>query len=185
MPYRCVKCSQSHGPGNCKVPKKELNTEEFVLKDQITGTIIKRIGLPVKCANCDKEGHVASSYLCPKRREIKKRLDERRTERSRTNVLPTRMATSFRNGVSYANVVDNNRSEIPRNIIRNKGPGLRMRASEMFEKINADCAKYLGKDFVSCMEKIGDFAEEYSRITDGGEKTRALFGLLISMRLNG
>lgn len=183
MPYRCVKCSLSHGPGNCKIPKRELNIEEYVSKDQVTGTIIKRIGLPVRCVNCDSEGHVASSQSCPRRKEIKQRLDDRRAERRQAENTPAKFMSSYRTkGTTYAAAMGPNLQ--PSKYGRSGGAGSRSKAGELFCKIDSDCVKYLGKDIVTCMDKIGDFAEEYSRIKGASEKTRALWGLLIGLRLN-
>lgn len=186
MQYRCVKCSLPHGPGNCKVPKKEENIEEFQYKDQVTGAIIKRIGLPVKCANCDREGHVASSQMCPKRRELKKRLDERRAERVQEQKTPVKFTSSYRtNGKTYASAaLGGNARGTAAKYNENRGSSQMKKANAVISMMDAECVEYLGKDLVTCMDRIGAFAEEYSRIERGPERTRALFGLMISLRLD-
>ncbi|XP_017481195.1 PREDICTED: RNA-directed DNA polymerase from mobile element jockey-like [Rhagoletis zephyria] len=47
LPYRCVKCIDTHGPGECKIPQKENNNKEHVYTDSETGQLIKKIGIPV------------------------------------------------------------------------------------------------------------------------------------------
>ena len=46
LQYRCVKCANSHEPGNCPIPKDNNK-------------------LQLKCANCGQDGHPASYKGCP------------------------------------------------------------------------------------------------------------------------
>lgn len=46
LPYRCVKCAQSHEPGKCEIKKDDDKSE-------------------LKCANCEQTGHPASYQGCP------------------------------------------------------------------------------------------------------------------------
>lgn len=58
-PYRCVKCTEEHEPGTCKLnaPGNTINP---------------------KCCNCNGE-HIASSYECT---YLKKAIDEKKTKKS-------------------------------------------------------------------------------------------------------
>lgn len=47
MNYRCVKCKEEHGPGECLVPKNMIEKEKLF------------------CVNCNKFGHPASYRGCP------------------------------------------------------------------------------------------------------------------------
>lgn len=185
MPFRCVKCGLPHGPGKCEIPAKEENTEEYMMKDPITGGTKRRIGLPVRCVNCDTEGHVASAKTCPKRMEIKRRLDERKANKNPVPIkAPNRNPTAFRTpGMSYAGVVGGNTSGFDTRGSGPRGPNMMMRSNEAFAMIDEDCERYLGKDFFTCLEKVGNFAVEYAQLRTREEKTKALFGLLISIRL--
>lgn len=56
MPYRCVKCGQSHEDevSKCQVPKKEDNIEVIAV-ELPDGSKTTRKGQPLKCANCNGE----------------------------------------------------------------------------------------------------------------------------------
>lgn len=183
MEYRCVKCGLVHGPGNCTIPNKESNTEIFVRKNPVTGVVEKRVGFPVKCINCNKEGHVASAKTCPKRLEIKKKLDERRANKARLNYTQSRPTTQYRtaNG-SYAGVANNNGMNV--NYQRNGGNDIMATANEAFTAFDRNCTRLLGGDVLSCLSKIKAFAGPFSRIQNDEEKTKAIFGLLLSIGLN-
>lgn len=85
MPYRCVKCSLSHGPGNCKISRENLEFSEIV-ENLATGQFFQRSLIRVKCINCIKEGHVASDRNCPVRIQLAKRLNDKKVN-SRGGVL--------------------------------------------------------------------------------------------------
>lgn len=184
MTYRCVKCGLVHGPGKCQIPRKELNTEVFVRKDPITGVVERRIGLPVRCVNCDKEGHVASAKNCPKRLEIKRRLDERRANRAQVNSVPIRLTTQFRTANrSYAGVVDGTRGNM--SFQSTGGKNVMARVNFVFNTLNSDCSRLLGADFMTCFSKVKKFAGPIARIQNDEEKTRAIVGLLMSLAIDG
>lgn len=86
MPYRCVKCGQSHGAGKCEVPNREQNCQETLEKDPVTGEIVRRIGRQVHCVNCGVDGHVASSKECPKRISLLREMEERKSFARANNV---------------------------------------------------------------------------------------------------
>ena len=61
--YRCVKCTEPHGPGECKLKK-----EVAVSKEKIY------------CVNCKNFGHPASYKGCPKLAELRKKINEKITK---------------------------------------------------------------------------------------------------------
>ena len=61
--YRCVKCTEPHGPGECKIKK-----EAAVSKEKIY------------CVNCKNYGHPASYKGCPKLVELRKKINEKITK---------------------------------------------------------------------------------------------------------
>ena len=63
MPYQCVKCKEGHGPGECGLKNDTLNSQLF-------------------CILCQKYGHPASYQGCPKIKEIKKKIQEKKNEKS-------------------------------------------------------------------------------------------------------
>ena len=60
LKYRYVKCTEPHGPGECKIKK-----EVAVCKEKIY------------CVNCKNFGHPASYKGCPKLAELRKKLNEK------------------------------------------------------------------------------------------------------------
>lgn len=89
-PYRCVKCTENHEPGQCK-----LNAPGNTLKP--------------KCCNCGGE-HAASSYDCQYiSNEINRRKNKNKQENKAifTNVAPQRNTMNRKNAptTSYSNVV--------------------------------------------------------------------------------
>lgn len=60
MQYRCVKCSEEHGPNGCKIKKGELIEREKLY-----------------CVNCQKFGHPASFKECPFIKRLKAKLQEK------------------------------------------------------------------------------------------------------------
>lgn len=62
MPFRCVKCSETHEPGKCTIA--EQSNKELL-----------------KCANCGKSGHPANYRGCPYYKFIEKRTKEMKNDR--------------------------------------------------------------------------------------------------------
>lgn len=186
LEFRCVKCGQSHGPKNCTIPQKDLNNEKIISKDPISGAFVTQIGLPVMCANCKVEGHVASARSCPKRKEILWRIEERRNAKNSRNIeTPRRPPMSGRvDGRQYSQVLGGNPPVNSGRGVMRDGPAPVADTGDTFNLIDNDCRRLLGKDFLTCMSKINDFSTRYRRITDEGEKSKALFSLLLSIRLD-
>ncbi|KAI8116411.1 Nucleic-acid-binding protein from transposon X-element [Lucilia cuprina] len=158
MPYRCVKCGDSHGPGNCQVPAKDGNTMETLTTDPITGQAVRRVGLPVRCANCDTEGHTAGSKECPKRLELLRKIAAKRTSGSTGGTSAPRV-----NGVSYAaaarsavrsNTVNSSRTASAPGTSEGSHPGNSMSLSSAradFDLIDSDCRRLFGSDLLNCL----------------------------------
>ena len=58
--HRCVKCTEPHGPGECKIKKRRRSKKENIY-----------------CVNCKNFGHPASYKGCPKHAELRKKLNEK------------------------------------------------------------------------------------------------------------
>lgn len=190
MSYRCVKCGGSHGPGKCSVPPKGENVQESLITDPITGQVSKRVGLPVKCVNCNGEGHVASSRECPRRIELVRKLEARVV--SRNNVQPRALSTPYKEvkpGVSYASVAG---SSSGKNVATNLyQPGYRKAevtikdAMNQYDFIDRDCRRFFGGGLIHCLDRIGNFAKDYRGLSNDGDKSAALLGMLLTLRQNG
>lgn len=189
---RCVKCGEGHGPKKCTIPPKELNTEEFITTDPKTGQIIKTIGKPVKCCNCNTIGHVASYKKCPKRLEILEKMAQNRINSTKIpieNNLKNMKTSILEPGVTYAKATaknNQNASNFPTNkqkIIETNN-SLDQQIKQSMSAFDSDCKKFFGKDFYTCMQKVGEFASKYRQLKTEKEKSQAMFGLFLSMQIN-
>lgn len=93
MPFRCVKCKETHEPGMCKLPSGTLHDASEVF-----------------CVSCQKYGHPASFRGCPKIREFKERIHQRQEEQRQHREFQVRSANNIvRHNVSYAAMFSNSR----------------------------------------------------------------------------
>lgn len=190
MEYRCVKCGKSHGPKKCNIPGRDDNTEEIVTTDPITGQVVKSVGKQVHCINCKKDGHVASAKNCPKRLEILKKLNEKKknaksaatTLQMTTNSEVHKTAPIIGNNISYSGVA-RMATRAPA-ATTPRDTGIMEQANRAMGKFDEECKRLLGKNFMSCMTKIGEFATTYNTLQTDEERSQALFGLFISLKLN-
>lgn len=185
MPYRCVKCGESHGPQNCKIPLKEHNNQEYLYTDPASGKVIKRIGIPVKCINCGTAGHTANAKNCPKRLEILKKIDEKKMSKTINVIKVSQPTNSFiKKNETFASKFKN--TSIPQQTNKNSHSfkDNSNNFNNKFEGINSDCKRLLGKDFFNCLSKIENFSTHYSTLTSDQEKSEALFNLFLNLRLN-
>lgn len=164
MDYRCVKCGISHGPKNCNIPNRENNTKEITEIDPNTGATTKKIGMTVKCVNCNTEGHVASYKNCPKRLEILKKVQEKRQKKVETKSTQNpRSFSSTRvvNGMSYSQAIGGNASN---------------------NTIEDECKRILGQSLESCVQKVNNFHASYAKLKDDASRELALVTLILSMK---
>lgn len=186
MPYRCVKCGQSHGPGKCAIPPREQNVEESLTTDPATGEIVKTKGRPIMCINCNKAGHVASDKKCPRRLELLEKMERRKRENDVVVVTqPARLINASKvasNGPSYANMARTPVFELPPNFTQSQSAE-RMKQKQAMGIFDSECKRLLGKDFLTCMQRIGDYAATYRQLKSDEERSQALFGLMLSLRL--
>lgn len=160
MEYRCVECAESHGPGNCIIPKKEENTQKFVVENP-DGSKSTQIGLKVKCANCEGP-HVASFRSCPVRMKI---MEEKKTVSTLTQ--QPRPPTTFRNNnISYSSIVSTSSINQPK------------------LNIEEETRKYFGKNLNNCLNRITNFTPNYTKLDTDENKKSSLFNLLFDLCLN-
>lgn len=99
MDYRCVKCKNTHLPGECALTKGQNTTAELY------------------CHNCESHGHPASFRGCPKMQEHLKRLHEKqRKVRERRDFQLHSANTYTRNNVSYADAARQNTTQNKENM---------------------------------------------------------------------
>lgn len=209
MPFRCVKCGGPHGPGKCEVPPKGGNNSEILTTDPITGQASRRVGLPVRCANCDVEGHAASAKDCPKRVELLRRMEEKRSSEALARSAPRLGRNSYSGGSgSYASAVRGNSggSSSYASAVRGAtvglgttivpGPTLSLgnspgntvtvkSAVAEFDYIDGDCRRFFGGSLLHCLGRMKGFAREYRGLNGDEQKSRALLGMLMSLQHDG
>ena len=197
MPYRCVKCGGSHGPGNCEVPPRGENNVETLSTDPVTGQAVRKVGLPVRCANCDSEGHAASARECPKRIQLLRKLATKReagrVNDKRASVAISRTVSGFsyaaaaRAAVAGGSPTVRTESNSPSGLTASSSNGRITLASARaeFDIIDGDCRRLLGGSLMDCLGKMRDFAREYRTLGSDGERSRALLGMLISLQHDG
>lgn len=195
MQYRCVKCGGSHGPGKCEIPPKGENTQENFVKDPVSGAVIRRVGVPVKCVNCGAEGHVASSKDCPRRLKLLRKLEEKKSAVGGSYDRAVNGRAEVKAGVSYAtmartaSLAAGSGVSTPLGNVkgRNSGdPGLSLGdAMTQFSHIDRDCKRFFGGGLLQCLGRIRTFAREYRTLDNDEDRSRALLGMLISLSQDG
>lgn len=61
--------------------------------------------------------------------------------------------------------------------------GAKEQANTAMGMFDSECKRLLGKDFLTCLAKIGDLTAEYHELDTDEKRTNALFGLLLSLKL--
>lgn len=102
-------------------------------------------------------------------------------EKKQINAVPVleNKAPSYSPNISFANVAKTNQlntSKLPQKHTQND--------AQAFEIFNNDCIKYIGKDMFTIFKKIDEYAKIRNSLNSDEEKSQALFGLLLNLRLN-
>lgn len=179
MPYRCCKCGKSHGAGNCTYPKKGEEVVSTPHVDPLTGAITREIQFVVHCVNCGIDGHASSAIDCPVRqRLLRSRTEARKRQTKADKVSFPRGSGAVQNGLTFAGALKGGGAGAP------KGPkGSSMaNATAGIDAVDADCRQIFGSDFFTCVSRVGDFSAEYGKCKDQASKSRALLGLMITIR---
>ena len=93
LDYRCVKCSENHQPGECKVPKPVDVSDRSQLF----------------CVTCKKFGHPASYRGCEVHLQLKRRALEKIQSLKESRITKERMINNYvKSGISYSNITKNN-----------------------------------------------------------------------------
>lgn len=96
LSYRCVKCDQPHNPGEC--PRSNLDSNSSDSKPY--------------CINCKQFGHPASYRGCPKLKEIKQKIEDRKLK---IQADREKKSKSFKNiikpNISYSQITSNSKPE--------------------------------------------------------------------------
>lgn len=164
MPFRCVKCGENHGPGNCTIPDKDHNNEVTVVESK-DGSKKTVVGKPLKCVNCGQQ-HAASYTKCTYRTRIEQQRAPKFVQIKR-NVIPT----NFRqNNISYSSMAAHSTKQTT----VNKQPEI---------DINEEINNLFGKDINTCVNKIKKFIPKYKNLGID-ERPQALVKLLFELCLD-
>ena len=150
MQYRCVKCVQGHGPGECPVIKGKENP---------------------KCCNCG-ENHPANYKGCKEAKIYTSKLHGKRPIESKSKIsiqqIPKTANIHNKNpnlqhhGKSYSDIVKSNLNTKPDTFnIRNFNP---------LDFFNNECNSLFNISFVELLSKVKKFIPKYSQITSEMEK---------------
>lgn len=89
MPFRCVKCTQQHEPGNCALSASEKNDLD-----------------KIQCINCSQFGHPSNYRGCPKAKEILSRNASKQIDKqSSKNTNISLPSANIRSNVTFASIV--------------------------------------------------------------------------------
>lgn len=90
MDYRCVKCGESHTPGECKITTSDDKSMLF-------------------CTLCKQHGHPASFKECPEHIKREKEKEEEKNRLKEKISIRYKMVNNYSNkNISYANTLRNN-----------------------------------------------------------------------------
>lgn len=168
MPYRCMKCTENHEPGKCKIPAKENNNDPHIIeKEDGTKNAVK--GIPLTCVNCGKN-HPANYAQCEYRIKIE---EKKRTQYNQIANKPIRIQSNFvRQNVSYSAM-----AKTSQNTKSNSN-----QTNANFD-INKEVEQHFGKDLNTCLNKINSFIPKYKGLNQN-ERKNALFSLMFELCLS-
>lgn len=156
MSYRCVRCTDEHGPSEC--PLREGTPEENADK--------------VRCVNCE-ENHTANYRGCPKLREYKERLREKKNKATDTKSKAKQVVSK---AVSFARVA----CGAPAGPSNLHSPPAESQSGD-FAFINNEFKKFFDADLVSVLTKAKNFKASYARLKNDDQKKQALINFMLSL----
>lgn len=158
QPYRCVKCDQSHAPGQC------MKMEEA----------------PPVCSNCHGP-HTASFRGCPEAMKYLQRFNSRGKNQLTfssvvKNSLNNRTHDSGTNQMKWHNQ-SNNKPSV-------NEPRAREQPTNSLFSLNDEIQKLFGANLVSVMTKVKDFMPRYLKEKDEQVKKLMILEFLFNLTSN-
>lgn len=157
MQYRCVKCIEQHGPGQC--PKTDRTTEPY-------------------CINCNKTGHPANYRQCPKYQELQARKEQVRKQQEEQQLEKRQMYNNYYTPHrSYSKTVQpriSNNSQIQSKSIKSGASTWDQTCNSMF-----------GLDFTDTLREFYNFTPSFNAIQDPIQKKITLFEFFAKITQNG
>lgn len=152
-PYRCVKCTENHKPGECPLPEKRQHDQE----------------LPPTCVNCG-EHHTANFRGCKAYIAHIKRSHQKSTAQQQEQIQENRRFTSSSKrveGISYASTVQAHATP-------------KMHQNNCLDFLDAECNAYFGSGFDSIIAQTSKFMPKYAA-TSPENKPFALIRFIMSI----
>lgn len=150
-PYRCVKCIESHAPGECPLPEKRLQHAE----------------LPPMCVNC-KGNHAANFKGCVAyQTHIRKSTQKPPTKSPLIELDRPLPVSATRQGISFAAVVG-------------QSTPTKTQQPSVLDFLDKECNEYFGLDFNAILEQTTKFMPKYATLSNAS-KPMSLIQFIMSI----
>lgn len=182
MPEHCVKCSGPHKSADCPLASKE---------QELNGEVEKQ---PIKCVNCNVEGHTAGSRDCPKRIAYLEKIQKKKEEAAAKAQARSAHLAFVKENVSFAATLGASPQSQKPGIIHNllstnlttpqsqKSDGV----MDIFSTVSADCQKTFGENLSVVISRVVKFIPEYRQIRQKEGQNQATLGMIFAMsNING
>lgn len=169
LKFRCLKCTENHGPGECQNVRNEDGTNPSA---------------PAACVNCGQVGHPANFRGCPKYAAIiKARQDEFKMRRDQQLFKQKAVQNYCRNDVTFAEIMRPvsaiNSNEV-RKDARNRSMNSNNGESSCLSFLNTECETYFSMGFAEIIAKTTAFVPRYEKM-DAGSKPFELIQFVLSI----
>ena len=172
-PFKCVKCKDEHGPGECK-----RNAETDKPED-------------VWCTNCGKKGHPASFRGCPKALALLKKVENRKATKNINAARRAHIDAALNNYVgteTYAQMTS-------RGLVQPHYPPLPQRHAPPQQQatqapqqpppptgfLGDEFIRHFGMDMFAIMERARAFMPRYKQMRSASEQQVALLDFIFTL----
>ena len=163
MPFRCVKCVQSHAPGECPiVPVTDPENPD-----------LNRL----QCVNCLQRGHPASYKGCPKAKDIQTRNKNNITAQKQNHTNRNSTMSNLPNRPTFAECVKTVQPPKNNAVGKQNWPqnhGTNNPQSDNLNFLDRELKKYFNQDFNSITNKINTFIQTYNTLSEKNKKDSLL-----------
>lgn len=150
MAYRCIKCKDNHGPGECQ--KTDRTTEPY-------------------CTNCKLVGHPANYRQCPKYLELQERRSKVRQQNEEAQFAKKQMYNHYYNpSISYSKIASTHTQ--PKTNCQPIQPKTSKPGSSSWDQT---CNGMFGLNFSDTLRQFHDFMPSFNSIQDPITKKITLF----------
>lgn len=186
MPYRCVKCTENHLPGECLLKKCDEVMPHS--KENEESNIASKT--EPSCVNCGQSGHPANYRNCPMYKNIMRRKQERiNDQRIQQEQRNRYISNHVKQNMSYSKVVNSNLNNLvdfpqlnkTRANINYNLENVENNNSNAFSFFESECQKMFGSDFFTLIGKVQEFIPIYKQITSTAQKQITLLKFMLTL----